>query len=409
MNEKILTFVWLNRLFDSSELFTTEGEIVSIIKTGLLNTQSGPDITDAQIRIGSILWVGNVEFHVKSSHWKLHHHDGDPAYSNIILHVVFEDDLPLRDNYGKLVSTLILHFSDDYLQRYEKLMSQKDNKLCAQQISRMDGFTSLGFLTRLALERLESKTQRFKEILSYNHNDWYQTFWQILARNFGFGKNNDGFELTAKALPYKLILKNFESFQDVLSMLMGQAGFLDSTHYNGADKELLTSRYRYNQLRYNLEPMNTSIWKFSGFRPQNSPFVRMRQLAAIITKSQFLMSELLECKSLEEFIEFFNFQSNIEIPALSISCRRLLIINLVCPLLVLYSQQHDHSQHADIAVSLLEELPSEENSIVKRCRESGMIINDALGSQACLQLQNSYCQQLRCIECQIGRIFVSRG
>ncbi|MBQ1697051.1 MAG: DUF2851 family protein [Bacteroidales bacterium] len=92
MNEKTLALIWQNRLFDPAGLHTTQGEPVQVVKTGYTNTMSGPDITDAQIRIGDILWTGNVELHTKSSHWPLHKHHLDHAYDNIIMHVVFEDD-----------------------------------------------------------------------------------------------------------------------------------------------------------------------------------------------------------------------------------------------------------------------------------------------------------------------------
>ena len=74
---------------------------------------SGPDITDAQIRIGDILWTGNVELHTKSSHWLLHKHHLDHAYDNIIMHVVFEDDEPLSDRRGNLVPTLVIQYDKE--------------------------------------------------------------------------------------------------------------------------------------------------------------------------------------------------------------------------------------------------------------------------------------------------------
>ena len=37
-------------------------------------------------------WAGNVEIHTKSSHFDNHGHQNDPAFNNVILHVVAEND-----------------------------------------------------------------------------------------------------------------------------------------------------------------------------------------------------------------------------------------------------------------------------------------------------------------------------
>lgn len=409
MNEKLLAFVWLNRLYDNSELKTTQGEKIDVVKPGFQNRMSGPDISDAHIRIGEILWVGNVEFHVKSSHWKTHHHDIDPAYSNIILHVVFVDDEPLCDALGNLVPTLVLKFSNSLAERYSLLLQQKDYSYCNSGIAKMSSLSTVSFTSRLAVERLERKVATVASCLKQNKNDWYETFWQLLSRGFGFGKNSLGFELMAKSLPYKLILKNLDSFVSVISMMYGQAGFLDEDHYKGNDKAQLKLQYNFNSVRYSLNPIDSKVWKYSGMRPQNSPFLRMRQLAKIITKSQFVFSDMLEGRSLDDMLTLLSYEPNAEIPELGLETKFSLIINIIVPFLVSYSNYTDDFNYSERAYELLEEIPAEKNSIVTEKRKSGFIVKNALDSQAVIELENEYCKQLRCIDCQIGRIIVSKG
>ncbi len=408
MNEKILAFVWQNRLYDSDGLRTTQGEELSIVRPGYVNTMSGPDISDAQVRIGDVLWTGNVEFHVKSSHWTIHGHHLDTAYDNIILHVVFEDDKPLLDKYGNIVPTLEIKFSDMYLERYNQLVAQKDQRTCPAGIFQMSSFNSLGFTTRLAVERLEQKASAIRKSLDLNRGDWVETFWQYLSRAFGFGKNALPFELMAKSLPFNLIIKNSSSFVSVLSLLAGQAGLLDSGHWKASDCERLCQEYQFMQAKYGLQPIDVNAWKFSGMRPQNSPQVRIRQLASLVSGNVPLFSQILDTRDLDALMMLFDIKANSEIPQLGADTKFLLIINLVCPFLVCYGQYMDNYDYSELAVDLLEKIPAEKNSLVSARRKAGFDVPSAYYSQALIQLENEYCKYRKCIECQVGRYYISR-
>ena len=78
------------------DLVTDQGVSVNIIDPGFRNTDSGPDYLEAKIKIGEQLWVGHVEIHVKTSDWNRHGHQHDKAYDNVILHVVYENDLKVN-------------------------------------------------------------------------------------------------------------------------------------------------------------------------------------------------------------------------------------------------------------------------------------------------------------------------
>lgn len=408
MNEKLLAFVWQNRLFDSDALETTQGERLEVVRTGYINNMSGPDVSDAQIRIGSVLWTGNVEFHVKSSHWYLHGHQDDPAYSKIILHVVFEDDRPLIDQYGNIVPTLVIRFNASYIDRYNILVNQKDQHTCPAGIFQMSSFNSLTFTTRLTIDRLESKAALIRKSLDGNRGDWVETFWQYLARTFGFGKNSLPFELMARALPYNLIIKNSGSFLSVLALILGQSGFLYSDKYKLPDRDRLLQEYQFMRAKYNIEPIDIVSWKFSGMRPQNSPFVRARQLASLVSGNIPLFSQILDARSIDELLLMLEIKGNAEIPPISLDTKYLIIINLVCPFLVCYSQYMDNYDYSEFAVDLLEKIPAEKNSIVQARRKAGFDVPSAYYSQAVLQLENEYCRSRKCAECQVGRYYISR-
>ena len=108
MKEELLHYVWRMQRFDCTKLFTTQGQKITIIQFGNHNQNAGPDFTHARIQIGDTLWVGNVEMHLKASDWTKHGHQQYPAYENVILHVVLEEDTPITHRDGTQIPCLEL-------------------------------------------------------------------------------------------------------------------------------------------------------------------------------------------------------------------------------------------------------------------------------------------------------------
>ena len=109
MPESFLHFLWRWRRFDAHNLLTTAGQSLEILHPGEHNTHAGPDFFNARIRIGDTLWAGNVEMHLQASEWLAHRHQEDPAYDNVVLHVVLEEDRPIqRRSVGSVLPCLVL-------------------------------------------------------------------------------------------------------------------------------------------------------------------------------------------------------------------------------------------------------------------------------------------------------------
>ncbi|MCD6065031.1 MAG: hypothetical protein K0R82_2942, partial [Flavipsychrobacter sp.] len=92
MQEKLLQFIWQYSLYQPGNLVTDEGETITVIHPGRYNTNAGPDFLEAKVRIGDTVLAGHIELHINTSDWHKHGHQNDPAYQNIILHVVFNND-----------------------------------------------------------------------------------------------------------------------------------------------------------------------------------------------------------------------------------------------------------------------------------------------------------------------------
>ena len=276
MQEDFLHHIWKFRLFDQRALFTSSGEAIAILKPGDHNFDAGPDFFNSQLMIGSMKWIGNVELHVNASDWIRHHHEIDPAYDNVILHVVYENDHPIKRKNGELIPTLELKDRMDLrsYQKYLDLNKSKDAIPCGSQIADVDEFILNNWLDRILTERLELKSQLILNILRHSNNNWEETFYQILGRNFGFKINNEPFELLTRSLPLNVIGKHKHDRFQTEALLFGQAGMLKREF---ADEYPLRLKKEYNYLRkkYSLQALELHIWKFSRMMPGNFPTIRI--------------------------------------------------------------------------------------------------------------------------------------
>lgn len=131
MTENLLFYLWRQKRFNFQALETTDQETLEIIHPGELNTHSGPDFSNARVRIGDTLWAGNIEIHVKASDWHRHQHSRDRAYQNTILHVVYESDASILDQNGMPYPCLELksRIDNTLLDRYMALHLSKNRFL----------------------------------------------------------------------------------------------------------------------------------------------------------------------------------------------------------------------------------------------------------------------------------------
>ena len=79
-----------------------------------------------------------------------------------------------------------------------------------------------------------------------------------------------------------------------------------------------------------------------------------------------------------------------------------LLINSAIPLLVAYGKARDEQAFVDRAVSFLQQIPAEENAIIKRWKKQNIKVGSAADSQGLIELFNNYCMKKRCLDCTIG-------
>ena len=423
--ELLLHFTWQQRLLPLAPLLTTDGRSVEVIDPGLHNTNAGPDFFNAKVRIDGTLWVGNVEIHERSSDWFKHHHEADDAnYGNVILHVVGEADCSVSIA-GEEVPQVVLPVPQEIANNYDTLMREQHFPPCHSIIPKISSIDKNSWLTALTVERLQEKTERIEGYLRDNCNDWEQTFFIALARNFGFGVNAEPFELWAKSLPLQVVGKHRDDAFQVEALFYGQAGLLDENltkeERRDAHFERLRKEYAFLRHKFNLTPIDGAWWKLLRMRPQNFPHVRLAQLLHLYQVKHINFSQLLGTQGKDEIMELlgshvegywqthYTFGVAHETPSekhLQRNSLQLLLINTIAPLLFCYGKYHNEEALCERALDLLDELKAENNFITRAWGEIGLKARSAAQSQALIQLKRNYCERKDCLRCRFGRYFL---
>mgnify|MGYP003331558633 CR=1 FL=1 len=310
VTESYLHFIWKHRLY-TSNIKTTEGSAIVVKSTGVLNTDSGPDYFNSKIEIEGQLWVGNVEIHVNASDWLKHKHDKDTNYDNVILHVVLNNDKEVFNNTNSRIPTLELNNFISYtsFEDYKFLMSNKQLIPCERLLEDINWDFFEFWKGQLLVSRLERKISVIQEIHNNNNNDWKMTLFSLLFKYMGMKVNQLPFELLAKSIDYRIVEKCKDDKLKIEALLFGQAGFLIND-FNDEYPNQLKKEYLFLKKKYNIEPINSSLWKFLRLRPANFPTIRIAQLASLAPGLSELMNILRQVDNVKTLKSFFETEVN---------------------------------------------------------------------------------------------------
>ena len=412
MTEKLLQYIWQFQYFNTTALLSAEGEAIQIIYPGHLNTNQGPDFLGAKIKIGDTTWAGNIELHLLSSDWNLHQHSADTNYRNIILHVVFKNDVEL--NLPFPVLELDSRVSNILLYRYDDLMQATSFIPCEKNIQQVDWLIWKSWKDRLLTERLQNKTAVIINHLAQNNHHWEETFWWLLAYNFGIKVNSEAFEQIARSLPLTILARHKNQIHQLEALLFGQAGLLQK-EFTDAYPQLLQKEYRFYKNKYQLKPISESLF-FLRMRPANFPSIRLAQLAMLINQSVNLFAVIKESQQLNEVKLLLNVTANdywhyhyvFDEPAtfkeknIGAQMINTILINTIIPIIFAYGVHNKTQDYVEKALLWLDQLSAEKNNITNAFAALGIENKNAFDSQALLQLKQDYCNQKRCLQCAVG-------
>jgi hypothetical protein len=364
LHERFFRHIWSRQYVQHSALRTTDGLEVRVFSVGTLNIAGGPDFRDAVLKIGGITYCGDIEIHRTLIDWLRHHHEQDPRYNNVVLHVVLEqptEPLLTRVSSGRSIPLLVLEvfLSESIHSIWEKtilaerLRARQDLR-CREQNSSVRAEVLVGWIHRLTLERLELKLRRFDErlrelaqiqLLAVHdrggelgrwrvqgdaddipppHRDltpqqlskrelWDQVLYEGLMDGLGYSRNREPFARLARAMTLRTIhhLGVDEDEEALQAVLLGAAGLLPAIR-SVKDKSSrdfvrrLSKIWKERRSQYKSTVLRSADWQLFPTRPGNFPTVRMSAASALIRKihSEDLFRALVEkIKSAESAVK----------------------------------------------------------------------------------------------------------
>ena len=429
--EQLLHYTWKHKLYPLKELTTSDGQRVEIVDPGLHNRNAGPDFFNAKIRIGSTMWVGNVEIHDKSSDWYQHGHDKDSRYDNVVLHVAAELDTEVMKSNGEYVPQLQLSVPADVLQHYDELQKTDEYPPCYKVIPDLSALIIHSWMAALQTERLEQKTEAIRKRAELCNGSWEDAYFVTLARNYGFGINGEVFEQWAYNIPLNAVAHHRDDLFQIEAIFMGQAGLLEldsiPEYYqkdalNDGYFAKLRNEYQYLAHKFSMKPIDFKLWRFLRLRPQNFPHIRISQLANLYYQQKAGLSQLIECETLDELKNVLKSQvtpywethytfgstSPKNEKHLSYGSINLLMINTAIPMLFAYGRHTSKEVLCDKAFDFLEQLKAENNYIIRMWQQVGLPVKTAGDSQALIQLKKEYCDKKECLRCRFGYEYLRR-
>lgn len=300
--EQLLQALWAAQHFDPQKpLQTTDRRGLTVKYPGQWNRESGPDFLRAKCLFadGTVV-TGDIEVHVLASDWYRHHHHQDPRYSNVILHVVYRNDLEtphLLQPDGNLIPQLELasyllddpSLWDDPAVPHPTLTPRRSP--CYEALGQILPEKMTLFLELMGDMRFAEKGERFRQRIEERGVE--QALYEGLMEALGYKTNRFSFWKLARSLPLAKLSHlraacspaNPPRFFQGLFFGVGNLLAPPSFPLDGETEAYVEEVGRFWEIgkAYGLEAQSLP-WNFIGIRPANSPFRRIAALSHLLSR-----------------------------------------------------------------------------------------------------------------------------
>jgi hypothetical protein len=196
--EKLLQIIWQHQRLQRDRLKTTTGESLRILHPGFISVEGGPDFRGAVLQFGNERpVVGDVEVDLQAGGWRAHGHDLNPAFQNVILHVVWH-----RPGAPDARSALATAFPVLCLETVldaplaelalalenESQMPEKFRGKCSAPLAELTEPQLTQLLQAAAKIRFQNKAGAM--LARAKQNGWEAALWENLFRALGYKHNN---------------------------------------------------------------------------------------------------------------------------------------------------------------------------------------------------------------------------
>ena len=289
--EDLLQTVWQHQRLLRDQLKTLDGQTVRILHPGFRSVEGGPDFRGAVVQFGAEPpSAGDIEVDLRASGWHAHGHDHNPAFRNVILHVVWEDGLPaagappvlrIREVLDAPLGELSLWLNSEAA----GAMPEELRGRCCAPLRALPASQLLALLHQAAQVRLQSKATQFQA--RARQVGWEQSLWEGLFRALGYKNNVWPMQCLAELRPrWQREAESGEASAGgalVLALqarLYGIGGLLPAEltrSQTGSDGYLRRVWDHWWRERDEFSDclLPRTLWRFHGLRPANHPQRRL--------------------------------------------------------------------------------------------------------------------------------------
>jgi hypothetical protein len=417
MKEEYLHFLWKYKRFASNKFTSTTNQSIEIIDFGFHNLHSGPDFLNGKIQINNVIFVGSIEFHIKSSDWYAHKHHFDDAYNNVILHVVLEHDRDVLIYEQKIETVELKDLIDE--QHYKHFQSHLMNPdiSCSKRLSELNELDWINQIDGLSISRIERKLKENQRLLEELDFEFSKLLYVMIGKALGGKVNAEGFELLCNRMNSNHFSKLGKENYKFEAYVLGLAGMLEK-EFSDEYPNFLKSEWAYLKVLLDLDGMDLSSWKYGRLRPKGFPLVRLVQFIGLLMKKDELIEKMEQELSLKAWFETLDLSFNSYWEqhekfdkkgkgiVFSNGMKERLLVNAILPFRSLLLSRKG-IDYLDYYEKILSELPPEKNHIVTKWSEHRVKPLTMFDSQGLIELYNEFCLKKQCLNCKFGVKFMN--
>lgn len=431
VSELALSIAWHASL--TRDIYSTEGERLVIVFPGHWTHGHGPDFRDAMLeRESGALVTGSIELHHHASDWFRHGHHTDPAYNNVVLHVVtLADSDETRRLDGAKVPTAVLRIPDHQLgavqRRDPSIWSQFGGDICAPRLAVDQPARIRSLLWQLGDTRFDQRVLRFESELSMVRPA--DALVPALFDAFGYSRNREQMRLLADRIHWSDLVHRLhrldrkERVQTTLAILLGVAGWIPISprhaaiaRLSPADVDAIEARWHCEFASWQNAVLPPTIWEITRVRPANHPFSRLISLAILLgSHGDDLLPKLIDGirDDTDPVQSLKGLASSDRLQPLGNERAIAIVASVVLPFVTAYARCTEDDTLEDAALSTWAELPSGPPARPARRARQQVAGDETIrglrerGHQGLLYLDRHYCAPRRCYECPIARAVVA--